>query len=192
MEKELLCRMVRDDRAAFEVIYHQYFRAVYENALKITRDTTIAEDVLQEVFITLWEKRKSLDTNRSVGGWLFVICYNKSINQLRKKLMDSVACQKLRQITADATSDDEITLYDLQWEIVEKAIAQLSPQKRKVFELCKIYGKTYEETAAILDISKHTVKEYLMGALSLVKKQVRLQPDPSITVTVFLFFHLLF
>lgn len=188
-EHELLCRLMQDDRAAFDAIYRRYFHAVYRNALKITHDITIAEDVLQDVFVTLWEKRKAIDTNRSVGGWLFVVCYNKAIHQLHKKLQESLARQRLQYTTA---TTDDIALYEQQWEIVEKVISQLSPQKRRVFELCKLQGKTYEETAAILQISKYTVKEYLSASLCFIKEQIKRQPESSMLTVAGLFLPLLF
>lgn len=187
-ELGLLVRLLKDDRAAFDAIYHQYFHAVYRNALKVTREVAIAEDVLQEVFISLWEKRKTIDINRSVGGWLFVVCYNKAINELKKRLQESLACRKSHH--PPVMEADDVTLYEQQWQMVEKAITKLSPQKRKVFELCKLQGKTYEETALILHLSKHTVKEYLSAAVCSIKEQVRREPEASMAITTGLFLYL--
>lgn len=188
-EYELLCRLVKDDCAAFDAIYRHYSGAVYSNALKLTRDTVIAQDVLQDVFITLWEKRKIIDVNRPVGGWLFTTCYNKSINQLRKKLHESLICRQLQQPVSETNADT--ALYEQQWQLLEKTIARLPPQKRKVFELCKLQGKTYEETATILHISKYTVKEYLSGAVCFVKAQVKLNRKSSIASMISLLLYLL-
>jgi RNA polymerase sigma-70 factor (family 1) len=186
-EYELLCRLVQDDRTAFDAIYRQYFHPVYCNAIKITRDKEAAEDILQEVFITLWEKRKTISLEQSVGGWLFVLCYNKSVNLLRMKLRESSAYQLLQEPGADDIVDE--MKYNLQWQILENAMAQLSPQKRKVFELCKIQGKTYEETASALQISKYTVKEYLSSAVSFVKEYVHhhLQSSVAVNTGIFIF-----
>jgi RNA polymerase sigma factor (sigma-70 family) len=98
-DNKLLIGLVQGNRKAFDAIYRQYFHAVYCNALKLTRDAAASEDMLQEVFIALWEKRATIDTTRSIGGWLFVICYNKSINILRKKLRESLACKAMRLVT---------------------------------------------------------------------------------------------
>ena len=180
-EYELLCRLVQGDRTAFDVIYRQYFYPVYCNAVKITRDKDAAEDILQEVFIALWEKREAISLEQSVGGWLFVVCYNKSVNVLRKKLRQSLVYQQLEEPAEDNSVDT--TNYNLQWQILEDAMAQLSPQKRKVFELCKIQGKTYEETASVLQISKYTVKEYLSASVSFLKEYVHHHPQSSVTVS---------
>lgn len=170
-EYELRCRLVQDDCTAFDALYRHYFSAVYSNALKLTRDPAVAQDVLQDVFIALWENRKTIDVNRPVGGWLFATCYNKAVNQLRKKLQQSLTHRQLQP--PDAETNTDTALYEQQWQVLEKTIAQLPPQKRKVFELCKLQGKSYEETATILQISKYTVKEYLSGAVCFVKAQVK-------------------
>lgn len=183
-ERDLLHRLAKDDRTAFDIIYRQYYHAVYQNALKIARDVSIAEDILQEVFIILWEKRKMIDINRSISGWLFVVCYNKAISQLRKKLQESLALQQVQQASANIVED--VTKYEAQYEMLETAIAQLSPQKRKVFELCKLQHKTYEETAAILHISKYTVKEYLSAAVCFVKDKAKHHPESYMFLAVFL------
>lgn len=188
-EYKLLCRLVNGDRHAFDAIYHQYFNAVYCNVLKITRDKEAAEDLLQEVFIALWEKRETISPEQSVGGWLFVISYNKSINLLRKKLRESIAYKQLQEPAEDVFEDRSD--YNLQWKILEDAMSQLSPQKRKVFELCKIQGKTYEETALALRISKYTVKEYLSAAVSFLKEYVHRHPQSSVVATTGIFLFIL-
>ena len=167
-EKELARRLITGDIEAFNEIYQKYFHPVYCNALKITRETAIAEDVLQEVFITLWEKRATIDPENSLAGWLFIICYHKSVNILRKKLRESLLYKNLQP--PEENSMEEEIRYGTQWTILENALSCLSPQRRRVFELCKLQGKTYEEAAVELRISKYTVKEYLSAAVASVKE----------------------
>jgi len=167
-EKELARRLITGDVAAFNEIYRRNFHPVYCNALKITREVSLAEDALQEVFITLWERRATIDPERSLAGWLFVICYHQSVNILRKKLRESLIYKKLQE-PSDYSMEEEIK-YGAQWKILESALSSLSPQRRRVFELCKLEGKTYEETAMELRISKYTVKEYLSAAIAAIKE----------------------
>ena len=172
-EKELACRLITGDMEAFNEIYQRYFHPVYCNALKITREIPVAEDVLQEVFITLWEKRATIDPENSLAGWLFIVCYHKSVNILRKKLRESLLYKNLQppslQPPEENSMEEEIR-YGTQWKILENALSCLSPQRRKVFELCKLQGKTYEEAALELRISKYTVKEYLSSAVASIKE----------------------
>jgi RNA polymerase sigma-70 factor (ECF subfamily) len=140
----------------------------------------VAEDVLQEVFITLWEKKATIDPERSLAGWLFIVCYHKSVNILRKKLRESLLYKEL-QTPEDDSMEEEIK-YGTQWKALENALSCLSPQRRKAFELCKLQGKTYEEAAMELRISKYTVKEYLSGAMASIKEYSLQHPGSTVAL----------
>lgn len=175
-EHELARLLLLGDVASFDTLYHQHHHALYFNILKLTKDPESARDILQEVFITLWRRRADLDPDQSVLAWLFVVSYNKSIDYLKKTAEQSAAT--LRSLTPQPIPGNQ----DLEWEearlqLLEEAIQKLSPQKRKVFELCKLQGKTYEETARELHISKNTVKEYLSGAIAYIKLYIQQHPD---------------
>ena len=180
--EELIGRLQRDEIEAFNFLYWAYHSAIYYNVLKLTRDLVIAEDIVQEVFITLWEKRHSLDASQEVSGWLFVVSYNKSVNYLKKKLKESLVQTTLQSSLSDKTELDE-NLVNARETILEKAIEQLSPQKRKVFELCKLNGKTYEEAANEMKLSKHTVKEYLSSAIVSIKEFIKQHPAYTVVFT---------
>lgn len=174
-ENELVRRLRNDDVQAFDRLYYKYHQALLANIHKLTRNTIASEDILQEVFIALWEKRATLDPDDHIAGWLFVVSYNKAINFLRKELREAVG-----PLDADDQLEapgPDINLFDIQARLLQEAVSRLSPQKRRVFELCKIHGKTYEETARELHISKHTVKEYLVMAVDYVKTYVRQHPE---------------
>lgn len=180
----MLLLLGKDDMQAFDELYWKYQKAVYQNVYKLTRDTAVAEDIVQEVFISLWEKRKSIDTTRSVAGWLFVSSYNRAVNALKKKLKESKAYQTIGKEESDPVYDQSVA--DMQLNVLEKAIAGLSPQKRRVFEICKLQGRSYEEAANELNISKHTVKEYLSAAISLIKEYARQHPGLGIQASALL------
>ncbi|MEP7111419.1 MAG: sigma-70 family RNA polymerase sigma factor, partial [Ferruginibacter sp.] len=161
----------------------KFHSAIYSNVLKLTRDSFIAEDIVQEVFISLWEKRCQIDPEQEIGGWLFVVSYNKSVSHLKLKLKESLV-QAALQPTLEVTIDEDHDLVHAQVNLLAKAIEQLSPQKRRVFELCKLQHKTYEETAEELKLSKHTVKEYLSSAVNSIKEYINQHPEHAF---IFLF-----
>lgn len=165
-EYELILRLHEDDVSAFEALYEQYHHAIYFNVLKLVRDEQGAEDIVQEVFIALWEKRKEMDS-AGIANWLFVVSYNRAAVYLRQKLRQSLLATP-PDTTTDTTEHRYLQLEERLTHLQE-ALEQLSPQRRKVFELCKIQGKTYEETARELQLSRHTVKEYLSAAIAGIK-----------------------
>ena len=182
---DLALRLRNNDISAFNSLYWKYHSAVYANALKLIKDKSIAEDIVQDVFITLWEKRDTIDPKLDIVGWLFVVSHHKTIDQLKKKLRQALAEKILYPIIEKANAfEDDIT--DEQLYAFEKAIGQLSPQKRKVFELCKMQNRTYEKAAEELHISKYTVKEYLSEAIVSIKKYIGQHPTHAGIVTYFL------
>lgn len=176
MYKELAISLINNDVEAFDRLYWKFHGAVYANAFKLTRDALIAQDIVQDVFITLWEKRHTLDPEKDIAGWLFAVSYNKSIDQLKRKLRESTVKESQLSEWYNVT-DINNDLTDVRLLILEKAMQQLSPQKRKVFELCKMQGKTYETAAQELQISKYTVKEYLSDAITCIKKYIKQHPE---------------
>lgn len=173
-DADLVIRLRKSDVAAFDTLYWKYHQAVYRNILKFTKDKDAAEDILQEVFTRLWEKRLETDPAQSLAGWLFVISFNLSINYARKKLRELTAHRNL--LLTDDLQDDDLAVnarYEEQYRLLEKAIEQLSPQKRRIVTLCKLEGKTYEEAACELNISRHTVKEHLSAAMTNLNEYVR-------------------
>lgn len=176
VDTELVIRLREDDVAAFDALYWKYHGAVYGNIFKLIRETEATKDILQEVFVTLWEKRFSMDSQQSVSGWLFVVSYNKTVSYLKKLLKQPAISQEWSE-QMQPVEQPALNTKEVQLQLLEKALAQLSPQKRKVFELCKLQGKTYEEAARELKISRHTVKEYLSAAVVNVKDYIKAHPD---------------
>ena len=160
------------DIAAFDALYNRYYQTVFNNILSIVKDRQFTEDIVQEVFLSLWEKRNSLKHPGNVGGWLFVTSSNKSLNHLRKQLRSRLKTLPIESFSDIAYIPDDAGFIDEQTVMLKNAIASLSPQQRRVFELCKMEGKSYEETAETLQLSKNTVKTHMMLALSNIKEHV--------------------
>lgn len=176
---ELAFRLRNGDPDAFNAIYWKYHAALYLNVLKLTKNTALTEDIIQEVFTTLWEKRNTLKEDQSLAGWLFTISYHKSVDALKKKLKEA-AVIKLLDVPQEEPENTNLT--EVQLNILNKALDHLSPQKRKVFTLCKMEGKSYEQASVQLNISKHTVKEYLSEAIKSVK--IYLHNHPELTTSM--------
>lgn len=161
--------------AAFDALYRMYFPAVYANILHLVKDEAAAQDIVQEVFIRLWEKRSSLHAGQPAGNWLFVVSYNRSLNHLRSTLRQRLKIAELPPETVETGEEWQVT--SIQLDMLERAIEQLPPQRKKVFLLCKMQGKTYAEAASELQISHYTVKEHIVKASRFIREYVRLQPE---------------
>lgn len=167
---------------AFRVVFDHYYERLLRYAATICYTGEQAEDVVQEVFISLWEHRTTL-TEPEVTGWLIHVCRNKSIKSLRRKifLIDiSDVCQ-VKQPNSDA-------LEKLHYQDVEKRIAQviaaLPPTRKKIFLLSRESNMSYQQIAEQLGISVKTVEAQMSSALREVRSQVT--PFAYITLMIFL------
>ena len=183
LDSDLVIKLHDDDVGAFDALYWKYHQTIYSNILKLTKNSEATQDILQDVFSMLWEKRMDIDNQRSVSGWLFVLSFNQSVNYIRKKLREYSAKDSMMALI-DASDKANPKLLEDQYNLLETAISQLSSQKRRVFTLCKLEGKSYEAAAQEMNISKHTVKEYLSLAMASVKSFIKDHKDYSEAVVI--------
>lgn|SRR5687768_11421442 len=188
-DAELVVRLQQDEVSAFDTLYWKYHQAVYRNIFKFVKEQIVTEDILQEVFAKLWEKRKEINASQSVAGWLFVISFNLSVDYVRKRLREQTIHKELLNLdTDDNYSLDRKNIYEDQYQLLEKAIAQLSPKKRKIVTLCKLEGKTYDEVAEELKISRNTVKEHLSIAMVKLNDYIQKNKEQNKYIVLFLLF----
>jgi len=190
-ETKLLHDLAQGRLTAFEALYDRYRQPVYANILKLVRQTETAEDILQEVFVTLWENRQKIDPGKSVGGWLFVVSHNKALSVLKKKVRESALIQwqtDLPDLATDERSDDE--LYGLQMALIEEAVEHLPARKRDVFRRCRFEGQSTEEVAQLTGISVASVNDYLKQSTRFIREYIRTRTNSSqlAAITGLLFF----
>ena len=184
-ENVLLGQLAEGSTAAFDSIYYRYFEAVRANIFKIVRDPEMTDDILQEVFISLWDKRSTFGNYKKISGWLFVASYNRSLNYLRRRATEKlhIAATGLQRDYAD--DPEQNALQEKQYRLLEEAIATLPPQRKKVFELCRLGGRTYEQAAIELSISKNTVKDHLTHASESIRMYIASRAGDSLHLAYF-------
>jgi RNA polymerase sigma-70 factor (ECF subfamily) len=154
---------------------------VYANILKLVRQPETAEDILQEVFVGLWENRQKLDADKSAGGWLFVVSHNKALSFLKKKVRESIVVQWEANLPDAPPTDDSIDeeLYGLQLALIEEAVEHLPARKRDVFRRCRFEGQSTEEVARQTGISVASVNDYLKQSTRFIREYIRSRANPS-------------
>ncbi len=161
---------------AFDTLYQRYHNFVYANILKFIYRHDIAEDILQDVFVALWENRSIFRSDTSVGGWLFVVSRNKSLSYLKKQISEKKAVSAyINTMAGDETVDEKKVA--LQETVLLDAIDTLTPQKKEVYTLCRLNGMTYVEAAMVLKISPELVKERLKAASKTIRNHATLESN---------------
>jgi RNA polymerase sigma-70 factor (ECF subfamily) len=175
----VLCeRLKGGDVEAYKQIYDKYHSRLYYYALRFLKMPELAEDVIHDVFLKLWEIREQLKPEYGIAGYLYKISRNQVFKLIKKIAAETELRAKVIRIIEEQATESEA---DLQWNeyagLLGGAVEQLPPQCKKVFSLCRQEGKTYDEAAQILGISKHTVKEHMMAAMKSIKKYFRQNAD---------------
>lgn len=166
----LLSRVREGDVKAFEMVYNMYSSRLYGNILKLVKSPLIAEELLQDIFQRVWEHRKNIDTGKSFKSYLFTIAKNLVCDYFnkasRQRLIDRyIHEQEERQITGE-----ERRLEEKEYELIlQNAIKQLPPQRKLVYTLCKLDGKSYEEVSKTLGISASTISDHIVKATKSIK-----------------------
>lgn len=173
-ENQAVKRLNRGDLDAFNFLYRKYSGPVFRNICKFVRNETVAEDILQEVFLRFWEHRFAFDPNRSVGGWLFRVSYHASLKALDRKQREPVVHTdygKIIALSPAAAAYDESDYQDM-IELLEEAVNQLPVKKQKVFRLYRMENKKPEEISEELGLTVVSVKDYLKQSTRMVKHYI--------------------
>ncbi|WP_343524576.1 RNA polymerase sigma-70 factor [Pedobacter sp.] len=174
MSKILLSSLQCGSHQAMEEIYRVYWEDIFDTALKKTGDEAIAQDITQEIFISLWENRKTINLSGNLGAYLHGAVKYKVINHFRSgslKEQHHAALTVLMDEKHDAAADDKLLLEELHSE-VDSAISLLPEKMQLVFSMSRKQEKSIKEIAAELDVSVQTVKNQISAALKLLKKSL--------------------
>jgi RNA polymerase sigma-70 factor (ECF subfamily) len=172
-DKELWRLISQDDnRPAFELLYRRTLHALMAVILKWSDDTAEAEDILQEVFLDLWEKRRKIKIQNEVFSYLYSMARYKIFDRLREKQLSEKQVQAWRLIMQeDAVQTAAFLEEELESReaLVSSELAQLPAQMKKVYLLSAEQGKSIREISEELLVSPYTVKNHLQK----IRKRLR-------------------
>ena len=177
-DKILVTQLIDGSKEAFLELYGKYHAALYRHALKFMKSPALAEDVVQDTFLKVWENRRSLNADLSFVGYINTVSRNQVLNTLKRASYET-ALKKTIMYAADKccnrTEDDFLAAeYE---RMVSRAIDRLPPQRRLVFRMCRLEGQTYDEVARNLGISRNTVKEHMVSALKSLREYFSVHAD---------------
>lgn len=165
-ESELLSMMKDGSSEAFDEIYERYWLKLYAEAFKRLRSEDDAKDLVQDLFITLWEKKEILVVTKSLGAYLFTSIKHRVLNFIAANAVKGNYLDSLSATIADYdnSSYERIISDDLQ-VFIDQRINDLSPRVKEVFLLSRNENLSVKEIATKLNVSDQTVKNQLTKAL---------------------------
>ena len=169
-EATLVGRLKNGDTDAFIQLYNRYHRGLYTYVTRIVKLPDVAEDILQEVFLKIWEIRHRINPALSFQAYLYRISRNLAFKMLKKISADYNLRLRVMSELQSAVEDAGLKAsWDQYIIILKTAIDALPPQRKRIFILCREEGRTYKEVSVLLKISPHTVKEHMVLATKSIK-----------------------
>ncbi len=163
--------MSNDDKEAFSRIYRRYWNNLFTTAAKALRGKEEAADVVQDVFLSLWNRRKELDIEGSLAAYLQTSVRYKAIHYIEKNItrrdyLDLLTDTAVNSLPASA--EIQLQLKEVQ-QAIHDAVTRMPPKMQEVYQLSRQEYLSHKEIADRLGISTETVKKHIQHALQLIK-----------------------
>ena len=171
-DRELLDRVRVGDEAAYDTIFRTWYPALVRVAGAILKDSDVAEEVVQDVMVELWRRRHVLDADVTLRAYLLRAVKNRSLNHLRHLKVRRDTTGDVEALYDEPVAADQPVVAQELSEAVQKALAELPPRCREVFDLSRVHGLKYSEIAESLGISQKTVEAQMGKALRVLRERL--------------------
>lgn len=171
--RDWLLKVAEGDEAAFRHIFNIYRRKIYTYIFKITGSTEIAEDTLQEIFLTIWRNRTRLADIDNFNAYIHRMAQNHAYSGFRAMAKEELALIALKNTqTAGPAHPEQLMLSRETRSRIQEAVNKLPPQQKAVFILSREMGLKQETIAQQLGISVLTVKKHLTIVLKVLRDEI--------------------
>ncbi|MEQ8421149.1 MAG: sigma-70 family RNA polymerase sigma factor [Arenibacter algicola] len=171
--RKLVKHLKKGNEIAYTYLVELYYERLCDYASNLARDSFRSEDIVQNVFIRMWQQREKLNFNISIKSYLYKSVYNEFVDQYRKDIAITLLEKKyIEEINSNIEPSDNDKTERL-IALVEKEIEQLPPKCKETFLLNKKEGLTYVEIAEFQNVSVGTVEKQMSKALNLIRNKIK-------------------
>ena len=171
---ELVLKLQKGDVEAFDLVYEKYAGKLYGFTLKYLKSTDETEELVQSVFLKVWENYKTLKKESSFQSYLFTIAYNEICNTFRKRShLQKFIGEQINENYQTSNETEELIDYNSIREQVDQIIAKLPERQRTIFLKSRQDGKTNKEIAIELGLSSGTVDNYISESLKFIRSNLQ-------------------
>jgi len=162
------------DLRAYEMLFRQFYQMLCNYSLRFVSDKDVAEEIVQDLFYTLWEKRQELQISTSVKSYLFSAVHNRCLKYIEHKNVEKRYRNYYLQHESEIDSEpyDSANITEMQ-QIIHQTLDSLPERCGKIFRLNRFEGLKYHEIAEKLSISVKTVEANMGKALKLLRKNLK-------------------
>ncbi|NML22775.1 sigma-70 family RNA polymerase sigma factor [Pseudoflavitalea sp. G-6-1-2] len=172
-EKELLHLISQGDEQAFGQLFYQYIPLLQPYLLDMLKSRQAVEDAIQNTFIRIWLQRDKLPEVEYPRTWITRIAVNECLNILRRKKTEKAVLHKLQETASLSSASETDIQFNQTKQLVQQAIDLLSPQRKKIYEMSRLQGRSVSEIAEELGLSVQTVKNTLGISLDQIRGHLK-------------------
>lgn len=182
-ERLLLQQIAEGSENAFAVLVAQKWNNIYWQALSYVKSSYKAQDIVQDVFLKIWQERHKLPGVDRFDSFLFIIARNHIVSALRKKTDFPLSYDALEVEEKNYLPDKILSQKNLA-EVIAKAIEQLPQQQKMAYLLSRDQGLSHEEIAMNMQVSKEAVKKYICRALGFLRTYIGAHLDMTVLLSI--------
>lgn len=189
-ERELMQRIATGDRKAFTIVYSRYLQSLYRYIYLFTKSKETSEEIIQTVFIKIWERRETLGNVNSFKGYIYRSAKNLLLDEIRRSKVQAKVFSALKPDTEESCEkSDAKIIYNEYYEMEQNAISLLPAKRKQIVKLRTQDDLTLDEIAEKLSISKGVVKKQLYSGMHFIRKYLQKYAEltPVLLPILFLF-----
>ena len=173
-QDQLIIKLSKGNKAAFEELFNYYYPRLYNFSIKFLKLEEGIDDILQEVFIRIWENRKNIYSSNTFNSYIFTITKNLLLNELRSRLNNNKIKDKIYKLSVskEYTIIQDIEYNDLT-DKVDQIIETMPSKTKTVYELSRKKGLSNKEIAKKLEISPKTVEYHISQSIRFLKDKLK-------------------
>lgn len=158
------------NETAFTSLFNHWHQRLGAYVFRLTGSMLMAEEIVQEVFVTIWSKRELLEKVDNAGAWIFRLCRNKTLNSLRQTAREKVRNAEWMSLSAITNNEPNLEQF---FSLIDEAVEKLPPQQQRAWLLSRRDGLMYEEVAMQMQLSRETVKRHIQLSIRFITNYVK-------------------
>ncbi|HJT75395.1 MAG TPA: RNA polymerase sigma-70 factor [Chitinophaga sp.] len=182
-ERLLLQQIAEGSEKAFAVLVEQKWNNIYWQAITYVKSSSQAQDIVQDVFLKVWQKRKDLPQVERFDSYLFIMARNHIISALRKKTVLPLSDDALEVEEKNYLPDRALAQKTLA-ELIARAVELLPQQQRTAYLLSRDQGLSHEEIASNMQVSKEAVKKHICRALNFLRRYISVHSEITTVLSI--------
>ena len=171
-QQQLIAKFVTGDLRTFEMVFRDYYEPLVRYGNTFLKNGDESEDIVQQVFVSVWEKREELEVHTSIRAFLYKAVHNACLNKIKHHKVREIYAVEVKATQADMDASNQLEVAELD-EKIHRAIDRLPEQCAKIFKMSRFEQLKYQEIADQLGLSIKTIENQMGKALKMIRESLK-------------------